>query len=155
MLLFGLHQCFSNSRQQPPWELPKHPGESSSRTGKRKAGCNYCLEVFVLGREQLNAFNCWTQLSVHKHLQPVITEPSDFPPPEKLSCCQFNSCIKTVEANKGGCAFTKFEKHWFTGMHDYFGSQKATNFSLARTCAPLFFSLKNLQLSVSCCSSLL
>lgn len=37
----------------------------------------------MLGREQLNTFNCWTQLAVHKHLQPVITKPPDFPPPEK------------------------------------------------------------------------
>lgn len=100
MLLFGLQQCFSNSRQQPPWELQKGPGEPSSRTGKCKADCNYCLEVFVLGREQLNAFNCWTQLNVHKRLWPVITERSHFPPPEKLSCCPFNSCIKTDETKR-------------------------------------------------------
>lgn len=100
MLLFGLQQCFSNTRQQPPQELQKGPEESSSRTGKCKAGWNYSLEVFVLGREQLNAFNCWTQLSVHKHQQPVITEHSDFLPPKKLSRCQFNSCIKTDDAKR-------------------------------------------------------
>lgn len=45
MLLFGLQQCFSNSRQQPPWEMQKGPGEFSSKAAKCKLDCNYCLHL--------------------------------------------------------------------------------------------------------------
>lgn len=98
MLLFSLQQCFSNCGQPALLGDAKGPTRVLPEDSKCEAGCNYCLRLYWAGNSSMPLIAGHSSVSVNTC--PVITQNSNFPPPEKLSCCQFNSCIKTDEAKR-------------------------------------------------------